>query len=202
MTQQPSASGGDEANPTTQRSQPLVLLEVFSGEGNFDKWLPHVTQQTYAAVKGARYERFEPDSKCELYKIQFESRRRQIGESWADFGDDLMVLVNKAFPRLQEEAREQLAMSKYLDQLQDPQVSFGVKQWRPRKLSESVTATIELESYLPRINQISQVSKSEEPPIADQTIAAIQSTQKDLFGVVQRLVQYVEQLAQSPQSNP
>ena len=113
-----------------------------------------------------------------------------------------MVLVNKAFPRLQEEAREQLAMSKYLDQLRDPQVSFGVKQRHPRKLSEAVAATIELESYLPRTNQVSQISKSEEPPIADQTIAAIQSTQKDLFGVVQRLVERVEQLEQSPRSNP
>ena len=61
-----------------------------------------------------------------------------------------MVLVNKTFPNLQEEAREQLAMSIYLDQLRDPRVSFGVKQWRPCKLSEAVAATIELESYLPR----------------------------------------------------
>ena len=178
MTQQPiGASGGGEANPATQRSRPLVLPEVFSGEGDFDDWishfesvsavngwtdnenllwicvrltgkahvaytrLPHVTQQTYATVKGALRERFEPDSKCELYKVQFESRRKQREESWADFSDDLMVLVSKAFPNLQEEAREQLAMS-------DPQVSFGVKQRRPRKLSEAVAATIELESYL------------------------------------------------------
>ena len=141
-----------------------------------------MTQQTYAAVKGALYERFKPDSKRELYKVQFESRRKQSGESWADFGDNLMVLVNKAFPRLQEEAREQLVMSKYLDKLRDPQVSFGVKQRRPHKLSEAVAATIELESYLPRTNQVSQIHKSEEPPIVDQTIAAIQSTQKDLLG--------------------
>ena len=89
-----------------------MLLEVFSGEGDFDEWishfesvsavngwtdnknllwihvrltgkahvayarLPHVTQQTYAAVKGALYERFEPDSKRKLCKVQFESRRK------------------------------------------------------------------------------------------------------------------------------
>ena len=82
--------------------------------------LPHVTRQTYATVKGALHERFEPDSKRELYKVQFESCKKRTEENWADFGDDLMVLVNKAFPNLQEEAREQLAMSKYLDQLRDP----------------------------------------------------------------------------------
>ena len=77
-----------------------------------------------------------------------------------------------------------------------------MKQRRPRKLSEAVAATIELESYLPRTNQISQISQPEEPPIADQTIAAIQSTQKDLFGVVQKLVERVEQLEQRPRINP
>ena len=79
--------------------------------------LPHVTQQTYTAIKGALHECFEPDSKCDLYKVQFESHRKKSEESWADFSDNLMVLVNKAFPNLQEEAREQLAMSKYLDHL-------------------------------------------------------------------------------------
>ena len=79
-----------------------------------------MTQQTYATVKGALRGRFEPDSKRELYKVQFESRKKRTEENWADFGDDLMVLVNKAFPNLQEEAQEQLAMSKYLDQLRDP----------------------------------------------------------------------------------
>ena len=238
MTQPPGASGEGETNPASQRSRPLVLPEVFSGEGDFDEWishfenvsavngwtdnenllwvrvrltgkahvaytrLPHVTRQTYAADKGALRERFEPDSKRELYKVQFESRRKKSEESWADFSDDLMVLVNKAFPNLQEEAQEQLAMSKYLDHLRDPQVSFGVKQRRPRKLSEAVAATIELESYLPRTNQVSQISKPEEPPTAKQTIAAIQSTQKGLFGVVQKLMECVEQLEQSPQSNP
>ena len=164
--------------------------------------LPHVTQQTYAEVKGALRERFKPDSKPELYKVQFESRKKQAEENWADFGDNLMVLVNKAFPNLQEEAREQLAISKYLDQLRDPQVSFEVKQRRPRKLSEAVAATIELESYLPQTNRISRISQSEEPPMTDQTIAAIQSTQKDLFGVVQKLVERVEQLEQKPRINP
>ena len=50
MTQQPSASGGDEANPTTQRSRPLVLPEVFSGEGDFDEWISHF--ESVSAVNG------------------------------------------------------------------------------------------------------------------------------------------------------
>ena len=110
--------------------------------------LAHKTQGNYSATKAALLERFEPPSKHQLYKVEFESRRKQGKESWADFGDELLVLASKAFPSLQDEAREELALSKYLDQLSNLQVSFGVKQRRPKTINEAVSSTIELESYL------------------------------------------------------
>ena len=89
-------------------------------------------------------------SKRQLNKVEFESRQKRHKESWADIGNDLLLLVSKAFPSLQDEAREELALSmllaskafpsaqdeakeelalsKYLDQLKDPQVSFRVQQ--------------------------------------------------------------------------
>ena len=57
-------------------------------------------------------------------KVEFESRQKQDKESWADFSNDLLLLASKAFPSLQDDAREELAVSKYLDQLKDLQVSF------------------------------------------------------------------------------
>ena len=42
--------------------------------------------------------------------------------------DDLLQLVHKAFPTLQFEGKEQLALSRYLDQLEPMQVCFSVKQ--------------------------------------------------------------------------
>ena len=69
-------------------------------------------------------------------------------QSWGDLGNDLLQLVDKAFPTLQHEAKEQLALSHYLDQLEPAEVSFGVKQHRPRSVNEAVSSTIELESYL------------------------------------------------------
>ena len=41
--------------------------------------LPHVTLQTYAAIKGALYERFEPDSKRELYKSSSRVAGSKVG---------------------------------------------------------------------------------------------------------------------------
>ena len=89
--------------------------------------------QTYEAIKKALRERFEPSSKQEVYMAEFENRRKRKteswgAESWGDFGDELLRLVDKAFPNLQFEGKEQLALSHYLSQLEPMQVSFGVKQ--------------------------------------------------------------------------
>ena len=49
MTQQPS--GGGETNPATlPRNRPLVLPEVYSGEGDFDNWISHF--KSVSAVNG------------------------------------------------------------------------------------------------------------------------------------------------------
>lgn len=64
-------------------------------------------------------------------------------ESCGDFGDELLQLVDKAFPALQQEAKEWLTLSRYLDQLASVEVSFGVKQRQPATVNEAVSSTIE-----------------------------------------------------------
>ena len=39
-------------------------------------------------------------------------------------------------------------MTRYLEQLDNQQVVFSVKQKRPKSVDEAVTATLEMESYL------------------------------------------------------
>ena len=59
--------------------------------------LSHETRQAYATTKKALCKRFEPPSKRQLYKVEFESRRKRDKESWADFGNELLLLSSKAF---------------------------------------------------------------------------------------------------------
>ena len=146
-------SESDQLAQGPSRQQPLVLPEIFDGDGSFTEWichfesvsdvngwsdedkllwirvrltgkahvaytrLSHETQQHYTTIKEALHERFEPPSKRHLYKVEFESRKKRDKESWADFGDELLLLASKAFPSLQDEAREELALTRYLDQL-------------------------------------------------------------------------------------
>ena len=93
-------------------------------------------------------DRFEPDSHRELYLSKFSTRKRRPGEGWAEYADDLGVLADKAFPELEEQARERLALNQYLGQLDNPQEAFNVKQIRPASLIDAVSSTLEMESYL------------------------------------------------------
>ena len=91
--------------------------------------------------------RFEPASRKHRYLAELQTRAKQPGESWADFADDLKQLADKAYPDLDDKAREQLALTRYLTQLDHPQVAFGVKQANPTDLDSAVSSTLELEAY-------------------------------------------------------
>ena len=106
------------------------------------------TKASYKNVVVAMQERFEPQSKRDLYLAEFQVCCKKRTETWADYGEDLRIFVDKAYPTLDDDARQQLALQRYLSQLQDEQVAFGVKQRKPKTIEAAVAATLELESYL------------------------------------------------------
>ena len=100
-------------------------------------------EASFADTITALNERFEPMSRQTRYQAEFQTRRKKKVEGWVEFADDLRTLAEKGFPNLSEEAREQLALQNYLQQLDQPQIAFSVKQKQPTTLDEAVTATIE-----------------------------------------------------------
>ena len=108
----------------------------------------HETKDSYVLSKAALCERFKPTSNREFYKMEFRSRERKQTESWADFGDTLLLLVDRAFPDLSDDAREALALDRFMSQLNPQQVSLAVKQRKPKCVREAVDAALEVQSYL------------------------------------------------------
>ena len=130
----------------------------------------------------------------QLYKVEFESRQRRNKEYWADLADDMLLLASKVFPSLKDEAREKLALSKYLDQLKDPQVSFRVKQCCPKMIQEAVSNTTKLKSYLVKSARSKLMQVMQKDSEEQAAVAVIQSTQRGLMDMMQGLVERVEQL--------
>jgi len=159
--------------------------------------LPHVIKQSYSAAKEALYNRFEPEFKLELYRVELEKRVKLDDESWADYGDSLSQLTSKAFPTLQDKAQEQIALNYYMNQLNDPRISLAVKQRQPVDIREAVSATIELQSYL----HVTAEPHSD-MPINDNPhleVTTIESTQTAMLKIMEKLIDRVEQLEASLQ---
>ena len=138
------------------------------------KRLPQSTKEKFGDAVKALKERFKPTSKRELYTAEFQVRRKERKQDWADFAQDLRMLADKAFPDLQMEARDCLSLNRFLDQITDPQINFAVKQRRPKTLDEAAAATLEMELYRTsaaiKVGQ-SQVTLEEHP-----TPAAVEET--------------------------
>ena len=152
----------------------------------------NIQRKLYEEAMKALQERFEPKSRQSRYEAEFQTRRKKKSEGWADFAEDLKLLADKAFPELQEAARSQLAINSYLQQLDHPQVAFGVKQKRPKAIDEAVSATLEMESYATQpgsATTVSAVEGSESPAV----VAATQLTE-NLSTLVEKLTERVERL--------
>ena len=108
-------------------------------------------KSSYAAAKEALQKRFEPESKRKLYLVEFQTRRRRPSEQWndVDFGDELRVLADKAFPELDDKAKELLSLERYLGELDNPQIAFTVWQKQPKTLDEAVMCTLHGDGNIP-----------------------------------------------------
>ena len=111
-------------------------------------WLPEATRANFQLAVKALQERFEPESKKELYRAELQTCTKKRNEDWAVFGDDLKLLVDRAYSDLPDEARERFALNQYLTQLDNVQVAFGARQAKPKTVDEAVRLTLEMESYL------------------------------------------------------
>lgn len=159
---------------------------------NAIKTLSEEEKADYTKAKDKLMERFEPGSKCALYEAEFQSRRKRPGEDWPSFGEDLKSLAIKAFPDLNEAAKERLAVSNYLSQL-DPQLGFSVRQRKPKTIAEAVTTTLEMDSY--RLASSNAATGNIQQPQCDPSfVDAIQSKHDVVMDMMQQLMVRMDKL--------
>ena len=103
--------------------------------------LSDAARENYSECVKALKKRFAPDSRKDLYVAELNTRTKQQEEDWASFGDSLRVLSDRAYPDLEDKARERLTLNQFLSQIDNPQVAFGVKQKQPNNVDDAVAAT-------------------------------------------------------------
>ena len=216
-------------------AKPVVLPELFTGEGSWEEWRFHFdnvavvngwrdeqklqwlkvrltgraqkafqrlsdeAKRTFDGATAALKERFEPQSRKTRYQAEFQARRKKPNEGWADIAEDLQALVDKAYPDLQPaEAREQLAINAYLQQLTPLQVAFGVKQKSPQTVDDAVATTLQMESFLPQTTHVQsrESAVSELLPLNPEQQESEATISTVIPGPMEKLTRLVEQLSE------
>ena len=168
--------------------------------GTVFRRLPEGTRADYDGAKAALRTKFEPESRRMLYQSQLQSRVKQKGEGWAKFGEDLKTLAEKAYPDLEDAAKERFALNQYLVQLNDPQVAFAVKQSKPTTVEDAVRTTLEMESYTKPMPSGLALMSEEVPDTA--TVSMIKPTRTsevDLKLILDRMERMETQLRELQQ---
>ena len=143
------------------------------------------TRATYDRAKEALCKRFKPELKRELYSVQYQFKKRQPDEHWADFVVNLWVLADRAFLELQE-AQEELSLDQFLGEVTNQQVAFAVRQRKPKTLNDVVAYTLELESYLKgKLVSVAGVTGEETE------VAAVRTRQDQVMEMLQSIVEHV-----------
>ena len=75
---------------------------------------------SYATICAALKNRFEPECRKEVFMAEFQTKKKRRSEDWASFAEDLKNLVEKAYPTLQAEAQELLALNNLSARLETP----------------------------------------------------------------------------------
>ena len=156
--------------------------------------LPAETTDMFDHAILALQERFEPLSKRELYLSELATRRKKPLESWAELAEDLRRVASKAYPDLNAAAIEQLALTHFLMNITDMQVSLGVKQKTPKTLDEAVNYTIQIESFL-LSSRVSSTSLDSPP---EQSVTSEDNVSTGAVGVKsdQKMMTLIETLTQ------
>ena len=86
-----------------------------------------------------------------------------------------------------------MALTQFMEQVENSQVAFSVRQKRPTTLIKAVSATIEMESYLkPRPSHVAQVEPEQSQMEA--VIAAVQHKQDTIMGMLENVMARLEKL--------
>ena len=176
----------------------LLWLEVRLTGKAHNAWrrLGMEAKAEYSTAIAALRKRFEPDSRREVYMAEFHTRKRNPGERWEELADNIRLLADKAFPELDEKAREQLSLDRYLTLLDKPDVVLGVRQRRPKSVDEAVSCTLEIESYMRTFTNHSHhpVTSVSENTTADAAVGAVEAKQDVTLEMLRTLTTRLDRL--------
>ena len=108
--------------------------------------LPDASTLTYDELCARLGQRFDAQRLTNVHKAELLNRKRRAGETLSELGQAIRQLVNCAYPRFNQEAKEEIAIEKFLDAL-TPDIRRTIFQENPQNLNEAIERGLKLEAW-------------------------------------------------------
>lgn len=109
--------------------------------------LPPGRVNSYTELCTALEERFGEQHMAEVFKAELRGRVRRANESLPALGQEIRRLVYNAYPSVRHEGLEELAIERFREAIQRPQIRLAVFQAKPTTLEDAVRAAVDAESW-------------------------------------------------------
>ena len=129
-------SGALELDTSLRESAQGILTDL-EPEKRFD----------YHSLMSALSARFEPDNQADVYLAHLRTRVRAKSESLPELGQEIKRLARHALPSASSEVREWMALTHFVEALDNEFLEYSVKQTKPKTVDDAVKAAMEIESF-------------------------------------------------------
>ena len=102
---------------------------------------------TYRGISAALEERFGDAQLAEVFKSELRSRRRRTEESLPALAQDINRLVQRAYPGMEHQAVEELAIERFREAIPEHEQRMAVFRSKAETLDQAVKAAIDAESW-------------------------------------------------------
>ena len=132
----------------------FLAASLIKSAGHILTRLPSHNQRNYRALVDALTNRFSLDSHVKRFKVELSSLAKRNTESYAEYADRIVTLVNGAYPNADVVTQDEIALEKFINSL--PDVNMIKELRKAVTLSDAVAEAVEIDLCEKSIKQISQ----------------------------------------------
>ncbi|XP_053400569.1 uncharacterized protein LOC128557321 [Mercenaria mercenaria] len=123
--------------------------------------IPLHRRRDYDHIVSHLVERFQPQNQRKLHVAKLRARIRKRNESLDDLANDIKKLVRLAYPDLDMNCREEMALEAFAEALNDDQLRRDLIVGGPKTMSEALRLAVESELNYTRRSSYSRMVQNE-----------------------------------------
>lgn len=137
-----------EINRWQYREKSLYLANCLTGDArSILSELDHDGRRDYNTLVEKLANRFGSVNRSEIYRTQLKSRVRNKSESIPELAQAIKKLVRQAYPGVNKDVIETLAIDNFTDALTDSDIRLRVRELGPKTLTDAERTALRLESH-------------------------------------------------------